>query len=235
MFAMSFIFKNTLRVFNDYIANAPFSWLLLCAGAYVIAPLATAVIEQVNFFTTEPVAARFLNHSPLFNNLFLLGHIIFAIPALLIGPWMLHKTFRKRHLNWHRELGKIYVICCLASSASGFCLALANPHGWLAKAGFATLATIWFVSTYKAYYAARNKDIKAHRRWMLRSYALTYAFLMVKALGFLMPYAQMELSHAIALRSWLCWVPNFLFAEIYIRLTTHKGNFVGWKKQKSPA
>ena len=222
--------KHIPRIFKMYVADAPLSWLMLCAGAYIISPLAIAVVDQTNLITSAPVAASFLNEYPLINNLFLLGHIIFAIPALLIGPWMFHALWRNRNLWWHRQLGKAYVICCLMSSASGFCLALANPHSIGAKAGFATLATLWFIFTMKAYYSVRARDFKAHRRWMIRSYALTYAFLMVKALGFMLPYSQMEISAAITIRSWLCWVPNFLFAEALIRTTNHQGKFVGWRK-----
>jgi Predicted membrane protein (DUF2306) len=58
----------------------------------------------------------------------------------------------------------------------------------------------------------------AHQRWMIRSYALTAAAITLRiylplSLAFHWPY-----SIAYPAIAWLCWIPNAVAAEAYLRL-----------------
>lgn len=102
-------------------------------------------------------------------------HIFFSPLALIIGPFQFSKEFRNKYLNTHRLLGKIYVLCCLVGAITGFAIAFYTFGGWVSTIGFSLLGIFWFYTTLKAWMRIRQKNIEAHRLWMLRSYALTMA------------------------------------------------------------
>ena len=81
---------------------------------------------------------------------------------------------------------------------------------------FALLALAWLASGLLAYVAARQRDFAAHRRWMIRNFALSFAAITLRlylppVFVFGLPFAP-----AYALIAWLCWVPNLLFAQWWI-------------------
>ena len=204
-------------------------------GCFIVAKLAWLVILCLVAYTTLLVVGYVL-HTPLlanrriaapvvpglyrFNNIILLAHILTALPALLIGPWQFLPSFRRRWIVLHRIMGKVYVLTILCSSVLGFGLASANRMGYVARAGFMTLAVFWFFTTWRAYVTIRRVDIGAHRRWMLRSYALTLATVTVRFM-----HAPFGLSHEVwyPIMTWVCWVPNLLVAEFYIQITDDYG------------
>jgi ABC-type spermidine/putrescine transport system permease subunit II len=62
-----------------------------------------------------------------------------------------------------------------------------------------------------------QRDFAAHRRWMIRSFALTFAAVTLRLylpLGFLLP---VSFDDAYRVISFLCWVPNLLAAEWLLR------------------
>jgi uncharacterized membrane protein len=143
-------------------------------------------------------------------------HAFFGALALGLGPLQFHQGLRRRRAL-HRALGKLYVASCLLAGAAGFYMAYYAFGGWPTRLGFGTLAVLLLSVTSRAYAAARQAEIAAHRAWMLRSYALIFAavtlrlelpLLAATVGGFLPAY------RAVA---WLCWVPNLLWAEWYIR------------------
>ena len=62
-----------------------------------------------------------------------------------------------------------------------------------------------------------RRDLVAHREWMIRSFALTFAAV---TLRLYLPIAQLlpvELDDAYRAISFLCWAPNLVVAEAYLR------------------
>jgi len=145
-------------------------------------------------------------------------HASFAATALLVGPWQFVQRLRVARPRLHRRLGAFYVVCCLCAGAAGLVLAFGTTAGPVGSAGFGLLAVAWLFTTIKAWSLARARDFFRHRRWMLRSFALTLAAVTLRiylplafALG--LPYGQFY--PAIA---FLCWVPNLIVIELAIRL-----------------
>lgn len=189
------------------------------------------MLTFVDFFGEEPVATASFADRPRLNNILLWGHVFFAVPALLLGPWLFWSRFRTRFPAWHRNFGKVYVICCLISAATSLPLGLGNSVGVIPRVGFSMLAVCWFFFTYTAYLAARKRDFTAHRRWMMRSYACTYAFVNVKiyALSMLFYGFETELWLLQTLQSCVSWTTNLLIVEIYLAATTFAGDYAGQK------
>jgi uncharacterized membrane protein len=104
------------------------------------------------------------------NRLYLIPHALTAVPAMLIGPIQFSSRFRRRYLNIHRLLGRIYVICVMVAAPTSVGLGQYAP-GILRFAGI-TQAVLWIALTYAAFRTARNGQIAQHRQWMVRSYGV---------------------------------------------------------------
>lgn len=144
-------------------------------------------------------------------------HAGFALVALTIGPFQFLRGLRTRRPRLHRWMGRTYVLACLVAGAAGLLLALGATTGPVSTAGFGLLAVLWLFTTGKAWTSAMNRRFDEHRRWMIRSFALTFAAVTLRLylpFAFFSPWGYDDTYRAI---SFLCWVPNLLFAEGYVR------------------
>lgn len=147
----------------------------------------------------------------------LIVHAGFGAVALLLGPFQLLARWRASRPAVHRWLGRAYVLSCLVAGAAGLILAPGSSAGPIASAGFAVLAVLWLGATTAGWSFARQRRLAQHRAWMLRSFALTFAAVTLRAE--LAAAAAWGLPMLAAYRAiaWLSWAPNLLLAEIYLR------------------
>jgi uncharacterized membrane protein YozB (DUF420 family) len=144
-------------------------------------------------------------------------HAGFAATALVIGPLQFFAAIRTRHPRWHRRIGTAYVTCCLVGGVAGFLLALGSTEGPVATAGFGSLALAWMAATGNAWRLARRRDFVSHRRWMIRSYALTFAAVTLRLYLPLIPLTPLGFDWGYRAISFLCWIPNLIVAELWLR------------------
>ncbi|RDV39623.1 DUF2306 domain-containing protein [Bradymonadaceae bacterium TMQ3] len=194
-------------------------WFFTTLVAFVTASSVIYILVSHGFLTrSEPLSSEVFAGRHRLNNLILGIHILTALPPLMLGPF----NFIRRYLRtrYHRWSGWVYVVTIFVSSITGFALATANAYGIFAKLGFATLAVVWFFTTWMALKTALARRLREHREWMLRSYLITLAVVTVRML----PHpAFLTLDQWYPFITWLCWVPNLILAELYIRATTYKG------------
>jgi uncharacterized membrane protein len=146
------------------------------------------------------------------------SHIYFGGISLLTGWSQFSKKLRAKRLTLHRLLGKIYVVAVLISAIAGFYAAIYANGGIVAKLGFSFLAIGWFYTTLNAYTTIKRKEIQKHRKWMIRSYSLTLAAVTLRLWMPILPnLLGISFDDSYIIISWLCWVPNIIIAEIYIR------------------
>ena len=143
----------------------------------------------------------------------LYGHIIFAIVALAMMPLQFSARLRAARPRLHRWVGRTYVAGCLIGGLCGFVLALGTKAGLTAASGFAVLAVVWIWCTLQGLFAARARQFADHRRWMIRSAALTFGAvtLRIYLMGGLA--AGLDFASFYPLLGWLSWVPNLIIAE----------------------
>ena len=136
--------------------------------------------------------------------------------ALLTGPLQFLPPFRERSWSRHRLWGWIYC----GAVFLGWCASLwIAPHaqtGWNASSGFLTLGTAWIVATGLAVKFILRGDAIRHRRWMIRSYALTAAAITLRVYLPLVFVFHWPFSTAYPAIAWLCWIPNALVVELYL-------------------
>ncbi len=150
-------------------------------------------------------------------NLAFVLHISASPLALISGLLQFVTRLRLRHPWLHRWIGRLYLLSVLIGGLSGLVLALGMSDRPVAAAGFGLLALLWVGFTLRAVWLAMAGRSAQHRRWMLRSYALSFAAVTLRLE--LLPFfllTDMEYGQITAYVAWLCWVPNLILAEWWL-------------------
>jgi len=153
-------------------------------------------------------------------------HISASPIALALGALQFFPRLRSRRPRLHRWVGRIYGVAILVGGASGLVVALGAEGGIAANSGFALLSLLWIGVTANAVRLAMAGRISEHRRWMIRSFALTFAGVTLRLylLGFMA--GGMSYTEASPYLAWMCWVPNLMIAEMIVwRVRTGRGQY----------
>ncbi|MEK4363043.1 DUF2306 domain-containing protein [Paenibacillus sp. FSL M8-0212] len=143
-------------------------------------------------------------------------HIVTAIFALIIGPFQLFMKPTNDRKRWHRLLGYGYVLSITVSGIVSVYLSLFATGGWIAGLGFMSLDVLWVTTTLIATRRIMAKDIQAHKAWMLRSYALTFAAVTLRIWLAPLNLLLSDFEAAFQVVAWVCWIPNLLVIEVVI-------------------
>jgi uncharacterized membrane protein len=144
------------------------------------------------------------------------AHVGFAPVALALAPFQFWAALRARRPGLHRWLGRAYGLSILVAGIGGLSMALGTEAGPMASAGFATLAVLWVGTTARGVQLAMAGRIAEHRRWMIRSAALTFAAVTLRIELPLLQAGGLGLDEAYGLVAWSCWVPNLTLAERFL-------------------
>lgn len=171
-------------------------------------------------------SARYLLHPPrtpaqaLGNPLgvpWLFIHIAGSVTALVLGSLQFLPALRRGARPPHRWVGRVYVVACLVGGAAGLILATGSSAGLIASAGFGSLAVIWIAANLLGWRAAVQGRFVAHRRWMIRSWALTLAAVTLRLYLPLVMVLDLPFLPWYRAISFLAWVPNLVAAELWLR------------------
>ena len=190
------------------------AYLIVAAlGGFLCVALALVSFRYLlRFGGTPPVI-----EGNLFIEPWLMVHVAGAATALFLGPLQFSSRLRNRLPTLHRWIGRTYVVSCLVGGAAGFLLALGASTGPISTIGFGSLAILWIVTTSLAWRRAVQGRFIGHRAWMIRSFALTFAAVTLRLYLPLIFVFQVGFDDAYRAISFLCWVPNLLVAELYLR------------------
>jgi hypothetical protein len=180
--------------------------------------LSTAVLAVIGlhyFYTTthfilDTSEASYRDYFP--NRGYLFVHVIGGSLALLSGPFQLWSGLRRRVLSWHRAFGFTYLTGVLLGAGGAFYLAAVSPSKPFGFA-LAVLAFAWIVASAMAFLAIKNRRIKLHKEWMIRSYVLTYSFVSFRFIYRLNVLASLG-NDKDATIAWVCWTIPLLLAEV---------------------
>ncbi len=137
----------------------------------------------------------------------LLIHISAGTLALALGPFQFWTGLRNRLTKVHRWTGRLYLLAVAAGSAAGLYMAITTTGGWDYGVALGGLALAWAGCATVAYVAIRQRAINLHRRWMIRTYVVTFAFVVYRLLDEWLPTSQLKPDHdrGVAI-AWACWV-----------------------------
>ncbi len=148
----------------------------------------------------------------------LIPHIVFGLVAFVTGPFQFSSRLRKKNIALHRRLGKIYVAAVLPGAIFAVLVNLNFPFvGGTFRSTFAIVmqSTLWFVTTFLAYLAARNKQIPLHKIWMARSYGVTFIFVTARVLNPVPAYFNLDADTA-SLFLWFLMILALTVPEILL-------------------
>jgi uncharacterized membrane protein len=199
----------------------------LAGPGWVIMTLACVSITVIasRYLTFDPEVYFPVQREPYLQHEFALGvHVLSGMLALLIGPFQFVRRLRRRFVPVHRFMGATYVASATALGVSGLVLAPTAYTGLVASAGFTVLDLAMLFTTWTAVRMILAGRYGEHRRWMIRSFSLIMAGVMLRvwtpiydglaAAGIV----DFSFETAYAAIAWLCWVPNLLLA---IWITRH--------------
>jgi hypothetical protein len=160
-------------------------------------------------------------------------HAVFASIALLVGPWQFLASIFSRRRSLHRLLGWIYVSTVALAWLASLPLALHAHTGATASAGFQALGVAWLTCTLLGFLDARAGRIVEHRRWMIRSYALTTAAITLRLYVAGSGVLHISLGQSYPYIAWLCWIPNAVVGQWLIKVTATRP--FPWESDRGPA
>jgi uncharacterized membrane protein len=143
------------------------------------------LIFSALFYFEDAVVYFFGYRNPRFgetllnNQIWFAVHIAGATCSLFLGPIQFWKTIRIKYSKFHRIIGKIYIIGTLVAAVTAFRLALIF-NCTACRYSLIPLSVLLFLTTSLAWYAIKNRNIEAHRQFMVRSYACALAFVFVR-------------------------------------------------------
>jgi predicted membrane protein DUF2306 len=161
----------------------------------------------------------------------LFGSIALATAVLQIWPWL-----RVHHPAWHRRAGRLYVFGgVLPAGAAALVVGAFTPFGPIARASNLLLAVLWLGCTLAGWRMARQRRFADHRRWMIRSFALTASIITNRIWGAIIGITlapQLEttfhgdgvlFSWVVAgLTTWLGWTVPLLAAEWWLERSRNR-------------
>jgi hypothetical protein len=147
-------------------------------------------------------------------------HVFLSSITLIAGLFQFSNYILRKHKKFHRTMGYVYVITvCGFAGPSGLIMSFyANGTIW-AKTSFVILSILWITFTSIALLKAKHLKFEVHKKWMIRSFALTLSAITLRLLAFALPnFIHLNAFDEYTLIAWLSWTVNLVIAESLIFL-----------------
>lgn len=152
------------------------------------------------------------------------SHAYTSILVMIAGIPQFSGYIQRNYKKLHRTLGKIYItILLFIAGPSGLVMGLYAMGGISTKISFTLLAILWISFTAIAWKKAKQKQWDAHRKFMLRSYALTLSAVSLRLFKwFINETFGLPPMDTYLIVSWSGWLFNLGVVELYIQLALKK-------------
>ncbi|MBI1224990.1 MAG: DUF2306 domain-containing protein [Bacteroidetes bacterium] len=199
----------------QYIRNScwPIAILFFTYQFFLIIAPYTSWQLDVDFLITKQHIIHLIHYRAAFY-----AHIFSSIFVLASGAFLFSKYILQKAPKLHRYAGRIYVVALLLVSApSGFVMSFYANGGWPAKLSFIILAPLWWYFTWKGFDTARKRKFAEHKKWMLRSYAITLSAVSLRVYQMLLgQFLYLDPVTQYVLVSWTAWLGNWAAVEAWI-------------------
>jgi hypothetical protein len=145
-------------------------------------------------------------------------HVFISIFVLIAGFTQFSNVLRTSFPKLHRVVGKMYVINILFINFPAAMIMAIYANGLLpSKIAFIILDCLWFWFTCRAFIEIKNRNINAHKAFMIRSYALTCSAITLRLWHMILSATtNFDPLTIYMLEAWLGFVPNLLFVEFVL-------------------
>jgi len=148
-------------------------------------------------------------------------HVVTAIGYVLLGAFQFAPGIRRKHRGWHRRAGRVLVVLGLAAALSAIWMTLFFPFKegtGVLLFGFRLLAGMGMAyGLVMGIRFARQRQIRRHRAWMSRAYALGLG---AGTQAFTVGFGEALFGSGVVrtdLMMGLAWALNLAVAEWFIR------------------
>jgi uncharacterized membrane protein YozB (DUF420 family) len=200
------------------------------------APLAIVIVAFLAFslppyLAMDPARSR-VPQPPEFTShyWFLVGHVLFGSIAMLGALFQIWAWFRRKYPVAHRRMGRVYVFAgVLPAGLMALTVGALSPFGPATRVSDVLASVLWLGCTFAGWRAARERRFGDHRRWMIRSFALTMSVIVNRVVS---PIAIVTLEPQIpttfggseiaygqsiaAISSWLSWTLVLIVTQWYL-------------------
>ena len=157
-------------------------------------------------------------------------HIVPGVVYLLGAPFQLSASFRTRHYTLHRRLGRFLLACALTSGVFALLFGLQHSFGGTTEAVATVVFGSWFIACLvTAFVAIRSDDVRRHRRWMIRAFAVGIGIGTIRIwVGLFIGLRQLSTGGAVdpmpeptgfGIAFWLAFVMHVALGEWWLRRT----------------
>lgn len=182
--------------------------------AKVVSPYLSGKLET-DFLATKQHLIHLTHYRVAFYT-----HIFSSLPVLLSGLFLFSKTIQRHRPGLHRNIGKGYVgLVLLLAAPSGMIMAWYANGGVVAQTSFLTATPLWWWFTWQGLQTARCRNFTDHREWMLRSYAMSFSAITLRASQLVLnEFDLFNPDYRYLLVAWESWLLNLGLVEIYIKM-----------------
>ncbi|HEY4381638.1 MAG TPA: DUF2306 domain-containing protein [Acidobacteriaceae bacterium] len=150
------------------------------------------------------------------NRWWLVAHVGGGSLALILGPFQFSTMLRKRFVQVHRWMGRLYLAGILVGSVGAIYMGL-----WVSRLrafGIALefLALAWLVTSGMAYLAVMRRQFAVHREWMIRSYVVTFGFVLFRLAERSHILASLGGAMQAVMLAWMCWAVPLLVTDVVL-------------------
>jgi hypothetical protein len=197
----------------------------------VVVAIAFLAFSLPPYLTLDPGKSRiqppqgFAQYYPL-----LVAHVLFASAAMIMCCVQMWAWFRQRYPAAHRLIGLLYVLGgVIPAGLIGLIIGALSPFGPALRVSNVLLALLWLSVTLTGFSRIRQHRLAEHRRWMIRSFALTLSVITNRVwtvIWILVLSPQLDTTFAgneammiqtiAGLSGWLGWVIPLLVAEWWL-------------------
>lgn len=154
----------------------------------------------------------------LFNKqVWYVSHLLLALPVVLGAPLQFVAPLRQRAPQWHRAIGKGYVIGASGAALLAIYLGAIVGEYEGSRLSIALTGLLWLFFTLAAWRCAVARNFAAHRAFMIRSYAMALVLVWLRLMYDWQDVLFFYVTNPDlrdATREWASWVVPLLVVEM---------------------
>jgi len=150
-----------------------------------------------------------------------LVHILPGGLFLILAPLQFLPSLRQQHLQLHRWMGRILMVCGLIIGVSALVMSYRMNIGGPNETAATTLFAIVFLfCLIKAYLHIRRKEVTRHREWMIRAFGVGLGVATTRPIvGMFFAFRRLTPHEFFGIAFWLGFTTTFLAAEAWVDST----------------
>jgi uncharacterized membrane protein len=184
----------------------------------------TLVLLWPNTFASNASPAAALDAGFARHLVLTLIHILPGALFLVLAPLQFVPGIRRNHLQIHRWMGRVLVVCGLIIGASALIMSYRMNIGGPNETAATTLfAIVFLICLLKAYVHIRRKEVARHREWMIRAYGVGLGVATTRPIvGAFFAARRLTPHEFFGIAFWLGFTVTFLVAEAWVDYTQQR-------------